>query len=226
MKTFSIAIDGPSGAGKSTMAKTIAKNLGIIYLDTGALYRTVGLHVFRKGADPSSADEVVPLLSEIEIGVYPGGGGQKMTLNGEDVTTEIRKHEISHYASAVSAIPEVRAFLLDLQRDFAVKNSVIMDGRDIGTVVLPKADVKIFLTATPEDRARRRYLELSKAGQDVNYETVLRDIVERDKCDSTRAAAPLKAADDAVTIDTSGLSISESVALLTKVIGERLNVVL
>ena len=199
----SIAIDGPSGAGKSTMAKRLAAQLGYLYVDTGAIYRTVGLQAFRAGVRPDDPEQVLPLLEQISIEMKYGPDGlQRMSLNGEDVTDAIRMHEISHYASAVSALPGVRAFLLERQRELARHNNVIMDGRDIGTVVLPQADVKIFLTADPQARAQRRYRELQQRGQAADYEQVLRDIQQRDADDSNRAAAPLRQAEDAVLVDT------------------------
>lgn len=223
MSFKNIAIDGPSGAGKSTLAKMLATKLGYLYLDTGAIYRTVGLYVFLKGAEPTDGGAVTALLSEISIDLKHGDDGlQHMFLNGEDVTGEIRRHEISHYASAVSAIPAVRAFLLQMQRDLAARQNVIMDGRDIGTVVLPNADVKIFLTANPEDRAKRRYAELLEGGQNCEYEAILADIMERDKNDSSRAAAPLKRAEDAVAVDTTDLTLEQSFQVLLKVIKERI----
>lgn len=222
MSFKSIAIDGPSGAGKSTLAKMLATKLGYLYVDTGAIYRTVGLYVFRKGVEPTNGSSVTALLGEISVDLKHGDDGlQHMYLNGEDVTGEIRRHEISHYASVVSAIPEVRAFLLEMQRDFATRYNIIMDGRDIGTVVLPAADVKIFLTASSEARAKRRYAELLERGQNCEYETILADIEERDRNDSTRAAAPLKQADDAVAVDTTGYTLEESFQVLFKVVKER-----
>ena len=223
MRHRSIAIDGPSGAGKSTLAKALAEALGFLYVDTGAIYRTVGLQVFRAGADPSNPVEVIPLLEGLDIGMkYAADGLQHMYLNGEDVTAEIRRHEISAYASAVSAIPEVRAFLLEQQRALAREHDVVMDGRDIGTVVLPRADVKIFLTAAPEVRARRRWLELKQRGQPADFETVLRDVKARDEQDSHRSAAPLRQAEDAVLADTTDKNLEQSLALLTQIAKERL----
>ena len=224
-KYKSIAIDGPSGAGKSTLAKRLAGELGFLYVDTGAIYRTVGLQVFRHGADPKEKHAVIALLDGMEIGLLHGPDGlQHMNLNGEDVTEEIRRHEISAYASAVSAIPEVRAFLLEQQRALAASHNVIMDGRDIGTVVLPYADVKIFLTAEPAERARRRWLELRERGQETDYDTVLKDLNLRDYQDSNRAAAPLRQAKDAIFADTTGLNFQESLELLLKLIRERLHI--
>lgn len=220
---ISIAIDGPAGAGKSTMARTVAKELGYIYVDTGAIYRTVGLYAFRKGAAPENGPAVEALLPELNINMRYGDDGlQHMTLNGEDVTSAIRQHEISHYASAVSAIPAVRAFLLEMQRKFARENNVIMDGRDIGTVVLPDADMKIYLTANAEDRAHRRYLELLQRGQQAEPEQVLKDIVERDYRDMNRETAPLKQAEDAVLVDTTGIGLEESFQLMLTLIRDRL----
>ena len=223
MKHKSIAIDGPSGAGKSTLAKALAEALGFLYVDTGAIYRTVGLRAFRAGADPSDPAAVVPLLEGLDIGMrHAGDGLQRMYLNGEDVTEAIRRHEISAYASAVSAIPAVRAFLLEQQRALAREHDVVMDGRDIGTVVLPDADVKIFLTAAPEVRARRRWLELKQRGQETGFDTVLRDVLARDEQDTHRAAAPLRRAEDAVLADTTDKDLEQSLALLTQIAKERL----
>ena len=222
-KNFAVAIDGPSGAGKSTLARSVARELGAVYVDTGAIYRTVGYCAWRQGIDPEAAEEICALLPEIQITMgYDAEGLQRMYLNGEDVTKEIRLPQISMYASRVSALPEVRAFLMDMQRDMARRHSVVMDGRDIGTVVLPQADVKIFLTAAPEDRARRRYEELVQRGDSPDYETVLRDMIRRDEQDSSRAAAPLRQAEDAVAVDTTGNSLEESFDLLLKIIKERL----
>ena len=219
----SVAVDGPSGAGKSTLAKLLARELGFLYVDTGAIYRTVGLKAFRAGVDPEDAAAVTALLDGLDIGMRYGGDGlQHMYLDGEDVTDAIRQHAISRYASCVSAIPAVRAFLLDRQRALARENDVIMDGRDIGTVVLPGADVKIFLTASPEDRARRRYEELRQRGQDADYDTVLSDILQRDEHDTSRAAAPLRQAEDALLVDTTGNSLEKSLGVLLDTIKERL----
>lgn len=223
MSFYSIAIDGPSGAGKSTLAKMIAEELSFLYVDTGAIYRTVGLYAKKHGVDPYDGPAVTALLDSIRIEMNYGEDGlQRMYLNGEDVTTQIRQHEISAYASAVSAIPEVRAFLLDMQRSFARTNNVVMDGRDIGTVVLPDAQVKIFLTAEPEDRARRRYEELLQRGQQADYETVLKDLIQRDYNDSHRASAPLCQAEDALLVDTTGNTLEQSEELLLKTVKEQL----
>lgn len=225
MSFYSIAIDGPSGAGKSTLAKMIAAELNFLYVDTGAIYRTVGLYAKKNNVDPHDGPAVTALLDSIKIDMNYGEDGlQRMYLNGEDVTTDIRQHEISAYASAVSAIPEVRAFLLEMQRSFARTNNVVMDGRDIGTVVLPDAQIKIFLTADPEDRARRRYEELLQRGQQADYETVLKDLIQRDYNDSHRASAPLRQAEDAVLLDTTGNSLQQSEELLLKTVKERLGV--
>ncbi len=215
------ALDGPSGAGKSTVAKLVAKSLGFIYVDTGALYRAIGLYATRKGALTTSAEEVVPLLNDINVELKYDNGTQLVLLNGEDVSSAIRQNEISMAASNVSAIPEVRAFLLDLQRDIAAKNDIIMDGRDIGTVILPNAEVKIFMTATAEERANRRYKELIEKGQNVVYEDILNDINQRDYNDSHRATAPLKKADDAIELDTSNMSIDEVVTEISNIIKKK-----
>lgn len=218
-----IAIDGPSGAGKSSVARSLAAELGYLYVDTGAIYRTVGLHVRRSGADPKEEGSVAPLLNGLRIEVAIGPDGrQHMYLSGKDVTDVIRDSESSRYASEVSAHPSVRAFLLSMQQEIARQNNVIMDGRDIGTVVLPDADVKIFLTGSAEERARRRHLELSAHGQDISYERVLYDIIQRDKKDTGRAAAPLRQADDALLVDTTKQSLDEVVAHLKTMIKERL----
>lgn len=222
MKMIRIAIDGPSGAGKSTLAKSISAKLGYLYVDTGALYRTIGYHVYTQKIDPKNEAAVTRVLPDIQVEMTYGDDGlQHMLLNGQDVTKEIRFPEISMYASAVSAHPPVRAFLLDMQRDLARKNSVIMDGRDIGTVVLPDAEVKVFLTATPEARAQRRCLELEQRGTPEPFEKVLEDIQKRDWDDSHRPVAPLKQADDAVLLDTTELSFQESEAALIKIIEEK-----
>ncbi len=222
MKPVSIAIDGPSGAGKSTLARMTAKKLGYIYVDTGALYRTVGLFVLRRGVGTKDREGVAALLPEIRIEMaYDGAGVQRMLLNGEDVTDLIRTPEVSMAASDVSAIPAVRAFLLDTQRDMAKKHSVIMDGRDIGTVVLPQAQVKIFLTASAAERARRRWRELREKGIDTDYESVLRDIELRDRNDSSRDIAPLRPAPDAVMCDTTEHDLEASFGMICDIIRER-----
>lgn len=214
---YSVAIDGPSGAGKSTLAKAAAAQLGILYVDTGAIYRSIGYYMFKHDIDPKDTARVISALPSIDVAMgYDEDGLQRMYLNGEDVTKAIRLPEISMYASAVSAIPEVRAFLLDMQRDLAKKQSVIMDGRDIGTVVLPEAKVKIYLTARAEVRAQRRMKELEQRGTPSSYEEVLRQIEERDYADMHREIAPLRQAEDAVLLDTSELDFEQSQeALLT-----------
>lgn len=222
MKHISVAIDGPSGAGKSTLARSIAAKMGLLYVDTGALYRTIGYYVFTKGIDPKDELAVTAVLSEIQVELTYGEDGlQHMLLNGQDVTKEIRLPEISMYASAVSAHPPVRAFLLETQRHLARTNSVIMDGRDIGTVVLPDAEVKVFLTADAEERARRRCLELEQRGTPQPFDEVLSDIQQRDYNDSHRATAPLRQADDAVLLDTTKLNFQESEAALMNIIKEK-----
>ena len=221
-KIYSVAVDGPSGAGKSTLSKAVAGELGILYVDTGAIYRTIGYYVFEKGIDPKDAPAVNAILPELDIQMRYGDDGlQRMYLNGQDVTTQIRLPQISMYASAVSAIPEVREFLLEMQRELARRSSVITDGRDIGTVVLPDADVKIFLTAEAEVRAQRRAKELAERGTPTPFEEVLRDIQQRDYNDSHRAAAPLRQAEDAVLVDTSELTFAESQQKLTEIIKGR-----
>lgn len=225
MSYRSIAIDGPSGAGKSTMAKSLAQELNFLYVDTGAIYRTVGLEVFRRGMNPSDAVAVEEILPQLEIRMgYGDDGLQHMYLGGEDVTTAIRQHEISDYASKVSAIPAVRAFLLEMQRKLARENDVIMDGRDIGTVVLPDADLKVFLTADAEDRAHRRFLELQQRGQNPEYETILRDVIQRDKQDTEREIAPLRQAEDAVLVDTTGVDLNGSREMLRNLVRDRFGV--
>ena len=206
-----IAIDGPGGAGKSTVARAVAAKMGIVYVDTGALYRTIGYYVRQKDVDPTDREAVGACLGDISIAISYVEGKQHVFLNGEDLGDKIRTPEMSMYASAVSAIPAVRAFLLDTQRDIAAKNSVIMDGRDIGTVILPNADVKIFLTASEECRAKRRYDELRAKGQQVTLEDVLAEMNQRDKQDSTRDIAPTAAAEDAVLLDNTDMTFEETV---------------
>lgn len=223
MKRISVAIDGPGGAGKSTAAKALAGKYGFAYVDTGAIYRTIGLAVLRAGALPTEEAQVEPVLCSCLVELdYDETGQQHMLLNGEDVSREIRMPEISSYASKVSAHPAVRAALLELQREQARKRSVVMDGRDIGTVVLPDATLKVFLTASPEVRARRRWEELRQRGTPQPYEEVYREMQERDQRDSTRAAAPLKPAADAVTVDSSGMSFEEVVAELSRLVEGKL----
>lgn len=216
-----IAIDGPSGAGKSTVAKALAKRLGIIYVDTGALYRTVGYYVRSKNTDPKDALAVEALLPEISVELKYENGEQIVCLNGENLGDRIRTPEISLYASAVSAIPAVRTFLLATQRDIAAKNSVIMDGRDIGTVILPDANVKIFLTASDECRAKRRYDELIEKGIDTTYEDVLSDMRTRDANDRNRDVAPAVPADDATVFDNSWMTPEECTAALLSLVKEK-----
>ncbi len=215
-----IAIDGPGGAGKSSLAKAVAKKLGIIYVDTGALYRTIGLYMTKHGIDPKDAPGVISKLGEFKLELSFADGRQVILLNGEDVGDSIRTPEISMAASAVSAIPEVRSYLLDMQRDMAKKNSVIMDGRDIGTVILPDAEVKIFLTASPEARAKRRYEELLAKGSDVKYEDVYNEMAERDRNDSTRAVAPCVPAEDAVHLDNSALTPEQTADAVLKIVNK------
>ena len=205
-----IAIDGPSGAGKSSVAKAIAAKMGLVYVDTGALYRTVGYYVRLQGVTKEDAEGIVACLPQIHIEVRYENGAQHVYLNGEDLGDRIREPEISMYASAVSAVPAVRAFLLDTQRDIAAKNSVVMDGRDIGTVILPNAEVKVFLTASDEARAKRRTLELEAKGMNARYEDVLREMRERDHNDSHREIAPAVAAEDATLLDNSDMTIDET----------------
>lgn len=220
-KTVNIAIDGPAGAGKSTMAKRLAKALGYYYVDTGAIYRTVALKVLRTGTDPADEAQVSALLEGLDISMdYGPDGEQRMFLEGEDVSKAIREHRVSGLTSQVSAIPAVRAFLLDFQRRLAREHSVVMDGRDIGTVVLPDADVKIFLTAAPEARAKRRLLELEQRGQQADFDTILHDIIQRDEQDRSRPIAPLRQAEDAVLLDTTHLNLEESLQSLLTLIKE------
>ena len=221
---YSIAIDGPSGAGKSTLAKAIAARLGFYYVDTGAIYRTVGLYVARQGGNCAVPADVEPLLPAIQIGMEYGQDGlQHMILNGEDVTAAIRENAVSQYASQVSAIPAVREFLLEMQRGLAKRHSVIMDGRDIGTVVLPDADIKVYLTASVEERALRRWKELQAKGDDTPLETVKEQIIQRDYADSHREIAPLRQAEDAVVLDTSELDLEESIEALYNIVKERID---
>ncbi|MBQ8880793.1 MAG: (d)CMP kinase [Oscillospiraceae bacterium] len=224
-KTYAIAIDGPAGAGKSTIAKRLAKELGYHYVDTGAIYRTVAYFMDLLGISPKDSDGVERYIDELTIQIeYDNEGKQHMLMNGMDVTDEIRTQDISQKASLVSAQPVVREVLLDMQRDVAKAHNVIMDGRDIGTVVLPKADVKIFLTATPEVRAKRRCDELLAKGQQVNYQQVLKDIIQRDYQDTHREIAPLKLARDSVKVDTSELDIEGVIAAIQAIIKEKIPV--
>lgn len=219
---LAIAIDGPSGAGKSTIARLLAADLRFIYVDTGALYRAVGYTMLQEGIDPADAAAVEERLPELQVELRYVDGVQRVFVNDQDVSDCIRTPEVSMAASAVSALPVVRQFLLQLQRDLAASSNVIMDGRDIGTVVLPDAGLKIFLTASPEERARRRYLELQEKGVDTTLEAVLEDMRQRDHNDSNRAAAPLKAAEDAVMVDTTGCSLEEAVERMKKLAKERI----
>ena len=219
-----IAIDGPAGAGKSTIAKALAARLHYIYIDTGAMYRAIGLFALRSGVSGEDREGVAALLPEIRLELCFQDGAQHILLNGEDVSQAIRTPQASAYASLVSAIPAVRSFLLDYQRSFARNNSVIMDGRDIGTVVLPQADCKIFLTAGSEARARRRFAELQAKGDETPYEEVLAAIRQRDRQDSSREAAPLKAAEDAVVVDTTASTLEESIEKVYAVAQEKLHV--
>ena len=222
MEFISVAIDGPSGAGKSTLARSIAAKLGYLYVDTGAIYRTIGYHAFTQGINPKDEKAVAAELPALRVELTYGEDGlQHMFLNGQDVTKEIRLPEVSMYASAVSAHPEVRTYLLEMQRELARSSNVIMDGRDIGTVVLPDARVKVFLTASPEARAQRRMLELEQRGTPQLFEEILRDIQERDWNDSHRATAPLRQAEDAVLLDTTKLNFQESEAALLEIIQKR-----
>lgn len=217
---ISVAIDGPSGAGKSSLAKRLAADLGFVYVDTGAMYRAIGLYAVRQGADLHDAAAVAALLPQIRLDIRLEGGAQHVYLNGEDVSTAIRAEQIGMAASAVSAHGPVRDFLLETQRSLAAGQNVLMDGRDIGTVVLPNATVKIFLTASAEARARRRCKELQEKGQLADYATVLADIRQRDEQDTHRAIAPLRQAADAIRIDTSEIDFEQSVALLKRTIQE------
>ena len=221
--SVAIALDGPAGAGKSSIAKRAAKALDFIYVDTGALYRTIGLAATRKGVEPTPSDEVEQLLSEITVDLtFNDKGEQIVLLDGEDVSGLIRTPEASMIASKISAVPSVRAYLLDLQRSMAKSHNVIMDGRDIGTVVLPDAKVKIFLTASPEARAQRRYKELCEKGMDVKYEDILNDVITRDYNDTHRETAPLKPAEGCVMVDTTELDFEQSVEKIISVIKENI----
>lgn len=223
MQERSIAIDGPAGAGKSTLARALARELGYLYVDTGAIYRTVALRAREAGADPSDPEQVAPLLEDLDLRMdYGGDGVQRMFLSGRDVTEAIRENEVSALASKVAALPVVREFLLEFQRKQAREHDVVMDGRDIGTVVLPQAGVKIFLTAAPEARARRRTLELHQRGQDADFDEILREIRRRDEQDENRPVAPLRQAEDAVLLDTTNLDLKGSLEALLTLVRERL----
>ena len=215
---ISIAIDGPSGSGKSTLAKALSRKTGYLYIDTGAMYRSIGLYAVRAGVDPHDADAVAALLPKIRLDIRLLDGAQHIYLNGEDVSDAIRAENIGMAASAVAAHPAVRTFLLDTQRGLAASQNILMDGRDIGTVVLPNAAVKIFLTASAEARAQRRAKELAEKGQPADFATVLADIQQRDYQDSHRAVAPLKQAADAILVDTSDIGLQESFDLLKRTI--------
>ena len=219
---INIAIDGPAGAGKSTIAKTVSKELGYIYVDTGALYRTVGLNALRKGVDTKDAEGVIATLEGLEVSLRFVDNEQRVFLGEEDVSSAIRQNEVSMAASNVSAIPKVREFLFDLQRDIAKKNNCLMDGRDIGTVVLPDAQIKLFLTASAEARADRRYKELIEKGQTVDYDVILQEIKDRDYQDSHREIAPLKQADDAVLVDSTEMNLQETIDYMLNLIKERI----
>lgn len=219
---INVAIDGPAGAGKSTVARAAAQKLGYIYVDTGALYRAVGVYCLRKDIETTDAEAVGAILGEITVELKFIDGVQHVFLNGDDVSTEIRLPEASMAASNVSAIPSVRAFLFDLQRDIAAKNNCIMDGRDIGTVVLPNAQVKIFLTADDTERAMRRYKELQEKGSNVTYQEVLDDLRVRDYNDSHREIAPLKPAEDSVIVNTTNYTLEESINKIVETVEEKL----
>lgn len=221
MGYISVAIDGPSGAGKSTVARAAAARLGYVYVDTGAMYRAIGLAVCRKGISGDDTAGIVAVLPEVQLDIRYEDGAQHILLCGEDVSDAIRTPEIAKYASKVSAVPEVRQFLLETQRDMAKNSNILMDGRDIGTVILPDAPVKIFLTASAEARAQRRYLELHEKGQSITFDEVLHDIQQRDEQDMTRAVAPLKQAADAVLFDTSDISLEQSIEAVLRIIRER-----
>ena len=222
MKHINIALDGPAGAGKSYLCNELAKKFGLIHVDTGALYRTIGLYCYRNGIAKEDTPAVIAALDKIKLGLEFSEAGQYVTLDGENVNGFIRTPEVSMYASAVSAIPEVRAFLLDTQRNIAAEKSVIMDGRDIGTVILPNADVKIFLTASDEVRARRRYDELTAKGQSVTYESVYEDMIVRDRNDKTRKTAPAVPAKDAIILDNSALDREGTIAAAIKIINDKI----
>ncbi len=223
MKTRSIAIDGPAGAGKSTMAKRLAQALGFVYVDTGAIYRTVGYHMDLMGIGPKDVDGITRLIGDVGLEItYDEDGTQHMILNGTDVSDEIRTPEMSMIASTISAHKVVRDFLLETQRDLARKYNTVMDGRDIGTVVLPNADLKIYLTAAPEIRAARRVAQHREAGQKVDEKKILQEIIARDEQDMNRAIAPLKRAEDAVLVDTSYLNVEETIARLLEIAAQRL----
>ena len=221
MTKFSVAIDGPAGAGKSTIAKAAAQALGFVYVDTGAIYRTVGLAAKYRGYAPDAHEQVVAMLPELDIDMRYVDGVQRMFLDGKDVSEAIRTPEASRYSSNVAAMPEVRAYLMEMQRSMARRYDVLMDGRDIGTVVLPDAQLKIFLTASAEERARRRFAQLMEKGTEETYESVLAEIISRDKRDSERETAPLKQADDAVLLDTGHMTPAESIQAVIDLVEAR-----
>lgn len=220
---INIAVDGPSGSGKSSLAKAVARTLNFLYLDTGALYRAIGLTALSRLGDSFSEEQVCGLLSDLSVDLIYENGLQRVLVNGEDVSDRIRTQPVAKAASKVSAFPPVRAFLLDLQRDIASRNDVIMDGRDVGTVVLPNADVKIFLTAKPEVRAMRRVGELKEKGIDADFDTVLKEVLERDHNDMTRAIAPLRQADDAVLLDNSDLDAAGTVKTALEIVRSKVS---
>jgi len=224
MKTVNIAIDGPAGAGKSSLAKGLARCLGYTYIDTGALYRSVAYEVLCRKISPNDVEQIKQILPEVKVSFRHVDGVQRVFVNGEDVSEKIRTNEISSAASIVSAIPEVRSFLLDLQRNIAKEQNIVMDGRDIGTVVLPDAAVKIFLTASAQDRAKRRFEEQKDTEHAVSYEEILNSMLERDKNDSERDIAPLKPAADAILLDNSGFQPNETLDSVLKIVGSRINV--
>ncbi len=217
-----VAVDGPSGSGKSTLAKKIAGELGLVYVDTGALYRAVGLYAARAGVDPAVSSQVTALLPQIQLSLGYTKEGQRVVLNGEDVSAQIRTSQAAVYASKVSAIPAVRKFLLEIQKKMASEGNVVMDGRDIGTVIMPDADVKLFLEASPAQRAHRRYLELQAKGERVTEEEVLDAVLQRDRADSTREIAPAVPAEDAIFIDNSQLDAEQTLSRALEIIREKL----
>lgn len=221
---YAVALDGPSGAGKSSVAKAVASRLGILYVDTGAMYRAIGLAVLRRGITADDTEGILRTLPTLSVALRHGEDGQRVLLNGEDVSEQIRTGEVAQYASKCSAVPEVRAFLLGAQRSLAAEHSVIMDGRDIGTVILPNAEVKIFLTARPEARAQRRFDELLARGEAVTLEGVLADIKRRDEQDMNRPIAPLRQAEDAVLLDNSALDLAQTVQEILRIIAEKTEV--
>lgn len=222
MQSIAIALDGPSGAGKSTVGRAVAAKLSYIYVDTGAIYRSIGLYIRRRGIAGNDSAAIIAALPDIHITLSCQKGAQYVILNGETIADQIRTQEIAQYASDVSAIPEVRQFLLDLQRNIANTENVLMDGRDIGTVVLPDAQIKIFLTASVEKRAERRYKELLARGQSAQLEQIQQEIAMRDQQDMNRTVAPLRQADDAVLLDTSALTLEESIAAVLRIVSEKL----